>query len=193
MANARRRDDRRARTPEPSGGRSRRRPCGVRPVEQGEGESFVLAFARGSDAVECALELQTAPLAPIRLRIGIHTGQIQLRDEGNYAGPTINRTARLRDLAHGGQSVMSAATEQLVVDWLPADAWLTDWAPISCATSLAPSAWRSCAIPTCATSPRRCGRPKVLTIIIFRSNSPVSSAVARRWTRCDHCWPTTGW
>ena len=99
---------------------------GVRPVEQGEGDSFVLAFARASDAVQCALELQRAPLAPIRLRIGIHTGQIQLRDEGNYAGPTINRTARLRDLAHGGQTVMSGATEQLVVDWLPADAWLTD-------------------------------------------------------------------
>nr|WP_227370967.1 adenylate/guanylate cyclase domain-containing protein [Mycobacterium fragae] len=99
---------------------------GVRPVEQGEGDSFVLAFAQASDAVECALELQRAPLAPIRLRIGVHTGQVQLRDEGNYAGPTINRTARLRDLAHGGQTVLSGATEQLVVDWLPADAWLTD-------------------------------------------------------------------
>ena len=100
--------------------------CGVRPVEQGEGDSFVLAFARASDAVACALELQRAPLAPIRLRIGVHTGQVQLRDEGNYAGPTINRTARLRDLGHGGQTLLSGATEQLVVDWLPADAWLTD-------------------------------------------------------------------
>ena len=43
------------------------------------------------------MELQRAPLAPIRLRIGVHTGEVQLRDEGNYAGPTINRTARLRD------------------------------------------------------------------------------------------------
>jgi class 3 adenylate cyclase len=54
---------------------------GVRPVEQGEGDSFVLAFARASDAVACALALQRAPLAPIRLRIGINTGEIQLRDE----------------------------------------------------------------------------------------------------------------
>ena len=99
---------------------------GVRPVEQGEGDSFVVAFARASDAVACALELQRAPLAPIRLRIGVHTGQIQLRDEGNYAGPTINRTARLRDLGHGGQTLLSGATEPLVVDWLPEDAWLTD-------------------------------------------------------------------
>jgi predicted ATPase/class 3 adenylate cyclase/DNA-binding CsgD family transcriptional regulator len=99
---------------------------GVRPVEQGEGDSFVAAFARASDAVACALELQWAPLAPIRLRIGVHTGEVQLRDEGNYAGPTINRTARLRDLAHGGQTVLSGATEPLVVDSLPAGAWLTD-------------------------------------------------------------------
>jgi predicted ATPase/class 3 adenylate cyclase/DNA-binding CsgD family transcriptional regulator len=99
---------------------------GVRPVEQGEGDSFVVAFARASDAVACALELQRAPLAPIRLRIGVHTGEVQLRNEGNYIGPTINRTARLRDLAHGGQTVLSGITEDLVLDRLPADAWLTD-------------------------------------------------------------------
>jgi predicted ATPase/class 3 adenylate cyclase/DNA-binding CsgD family transcriptional regulator len=99
---------------------------GVRPVEQGEGDSFVAAFARASDAVAAALEMQRAPLAPIRLRIGVHSGEIQLRDEGNYAGPTINRTARLRDLGHGGQTLLSGTTEDLVVDRLPADTWLTD-------------------------------------------------------------------
>src|SRR5271166_4134482 len=99
---------------------------GVRPVEQGEGDSFVVAFTRASSAVACALQLQRAPLAPIRLRIGVHTGEVQLRDEGNYIGTTINRTARLRDLAHGGQTVLSGITEDLVLDRLPADAWLTD-------------------------------------------------------------------
>ncbi len=99
---------------------------GVRPVEQGEGDSFVAAFARASDAVAAALELQRAPLAPISLRIGVHTGEVQLRDEGNYMGPTINRTARLRNLAHGGQTVLSGTTEAIVIDALPADAWLTD-------------------------------------------------------------------
>ena len=99
---------------------------GLRPVEQGEGDSFVAAFARASDAVACALELQRAPLAPIRLRIGVHTGEVQLRDESNYAGPTINRTARLRDLGHGGQTVLSGVTEALVADRLPEGAWMTD-------------------------------------------------------------------
>src|ERR1700712_1989022 len=99
---------------------------GVRPVEQGEGDSFVAAFARASDAVGCALALQRAPLDPIKLRIGVHTGEIQLRDEGNYAGPTINRTARLRDLAHGGQTVLSGVTESLVLDQLPPDVTLAE-------------------------------------------------------------------
>jgi class 3 adenylate cyclase len=99
---------------------------GVRPVEQGEGDSFVIAFGRASDAAACALALQRAPLAPIRLRIGLHTGEVQLRDESNYIGPTINRTARIRDLAHGGQTVLSGTTTDLVCDSLPGDAWLAD-------------------------------------------------------------------
>ena len=46
---------------------------GVRPLEQGEGDSFVVAFAKASDAVACALALQQADLDPIRLRIAGHT------------------------------------------------------------------------------------------------------------------------
>ncbi len=97
---------------------------GVRPVEQGEGDSLVVAFNRGSDAVACALDLQMAPLAPIRLRIGLHTGEVQLRDANNYIGTTISRTARIRDLGHGGQTVLSGATEEIVADRLPPGAWL---------------------------------------------------------------------
>lgn len=99
---------------------------GVRPVDQGEGDSFVIAFNRAADAVACALALQLAPLAPIRLRIALHTGDVQLRDENNYIGPAINRTGRLRDLAHGGQTVLSGATEAMVLDSLPPGAWLLD-------------------------------------------------------------------
>ena len=100
--------------------------AGVRPVEQGEGDSFVIAFARASDAVACALDLQRAPLAPLRLRIGIHSGEAEQRDAGNYMGPTVNRTARVRDAAHGGQTVLSGATHDLVVDRLPEGVWVRD-------------------------------------------------------------------
>ena len=99
---------------------------GVCPVQQGEGDSFVIAFARAGDAVACALDLQRAALSPIRLRIGIHTGAAELRDEGDYMGPVVNRAARLRDLGHGGQILMSSTTTHLVYDSLPSDAWVKD-------------------------------------------------------------------
>jgi predicted ATPase/class 3 adenylate cyclase len=99
---------------------------GVRPVEHGEGDSFEVAFSRACDALAAALQLQRAPLAPIRLRIGVRTGEVQLHGDGRYGGPTINRTARLRDLAHGGQTVLSGATVELVADRLPEGAWLTE-------------------------------------------------------------------
>ena len=60
---------------------------GVRPVEQGEGDSFVIAFARAADAVACALDLQRAPLAPIKLRIGVHTGDVHTARRGQLHRP----------------------------------------------------------------------------------------------------------
>ena len=99
---------------------------GVRPVEQGEGDSFVAAFPRASDAVAAALELQRAETAPVAIRIGLHTGEVELRGEGNYIGLTVNRCARLRDLAHGGQTVLSQTTRDLVEEHLPPGSWLVD-------------------------------------------------------------------
>ena len=130
---------------------------GVRPVEQGEGDSFVVAFTSATDAVACALDIQRAELAPIRVRIGVHTGDVQLRDEGNYIGATINKAARLRDLAHGGQTVLSAPPP----NWPRTASRLTHgWstsAPTGCGTCPAPSGWCSCVIGTWGWSSRRCG------------------------------------
>ncbi|MGB9227698.1 helix-turn-helix transcriptional regulator [Mycobacterium sp.] len=93
-------------------------------------DGFVAVFPRATDALACAVELQQAPLAPVQLRIGVHTGEVRLDLENNqadnYVGPTLNRAAKLRDLAHGGQVVVSGTTHDLVVDHLPADLWLTD-------------------------------------------------------------------
>jgi len=100
---------------------------GVRPVEQGEGDSFVAAFARARDGIGCALAIQRAlTTAALKLRVGVHTGDVVRRDEGNYVGPAIIRTARLRNLAHGGQTVVSEATRELVADALPEGASLRD-------------------------------------------------------------------
>lgn len=100
---------------------------GVRPVEQGEGDSFVAAFSRCSDAVACALHLARATTrGRVHLRIGIHSGEVQLRDEGNYMGPPINRAARIRDAGNGGQILLSRTAADLVADDLPDGATLVD-------------------------------------------------------------------
>ena len=100
---------------------------GVRPQEQGEGDSIVAAFGRASDAVLAALDAQRALSTepwpaelrtPLRVRMAIHTGEAQLRDEANYVGQTIIRTARLRAIAHGGQVLVSQAVRDLMVDHL---------------------------------------------------------------------------
>jgi hypothetical protein len=59
------------------------------------------------------------------VRVGIHTGEAQLR-EGDYYGTAVNKCARLRAIAHGGQSLLSAATCHLVQDSVPAGVRLRD-------------------------------------------------------------------
>ena len=100
---------------------------GVRPQEQGEGDSIVGAFGRASDALTAAVAAQQALGAerwpdgltgPLRVRMAIHTGEAQMRDEANYVGQAIIRTARLRAIAHGGQLLVSQAVRDLVIDQL---------------------------------------------------------------------------
>ncbi|HET9601996.1 MAG TPA: LuxR C-terminal-related transcriptional regulator, partial [Acidimicrobiales bacterium] len=107
--------------------------AGVRPVEQGEGDSVVAAFSRASDAVAAAVSAQRALTEEpwpdgvrLRVRMAIHTGEAQLRDEGNYFGQAVIRCARLRAIGHGGQVLVSEATAALVVDRLPDQVGLLD-------------------------------------------------------------------
>ena len=106
---------------------------GVRPVEQGEGDSIVAAFSRASDAVLAALDAQRSLISeqwptpsPLKVRIAVHTGEARLRDERNYAGSAIIRTARLRAIAHGGQVLISSAARDLFVDELGDEIGLLD-------------------------------------------------------------------
>jgi predicted ATPase/class 3 adenylate cyclase/DNA-binding CsgD family transcriptional regulator len=106
---------------------------GIRPVEQGEGDSVVAVFTRAADAVAAALDAQRRleaevwpTSAPLRVRIALHTGDARRRGESNYVGPAIVRTARLRAIAHGGQVIVSSATRDLVVDDLEERTGLVD-------------------------------------------------------------------
>lgn len=96
---------------------------GVRPEEQGEGDSVVAAFSRASDALAAALLAQQLLLGepwptpePVKVRMAVHTGEAQLRNEANYVGMAIIRTARLRNIAHGGQVLVSSASRDLALD-----------------------------------------------------------------------------
>ncbi len=95
----------------------------VRP--RGEGDSRFVVFPVASDAVAAAADTQRrlagidwATPRPLRVRVSLHTGTADLQ-LGDYYGSAVNRTARLRAIAHGGQTVMSASTWELVQDELP--------------------------------------------------------------------------
>jgi predicted ATPase/class 3 adenylate cyclase len=85
-----------------------------------EGDSFFVVFASAHEAIAAAIEGQRRlrrhdwPAdVPIRVRMGLHTGEPQRHEEG-YIGIDIHRAARIAATAHGGQIVLSAATAQLV-------------------------------------------------------------------------------
>jgi predicted ATPase/DNA-binding CsgD family transcriptional regulator len=98
------------------------------------GEDTVVAvFGAVADGLAAAIDLQrrllTGPApghggpAP---RTAVHTGEALLRDERYYTGAALTRGARLRDIAHEGQTLLSSATASLVADALPKGAVLRD-------------------------------------------------------------------
>lgn len=97
-----------------------------------EGDSTFSVFDSPARAVAAALGLQRALAGepwptdpPIRVRIGVHTGEIEVR-HGDFYGVEISRCARLRASAHGGQTLISGATAQEVRSKLPPEASLRD-------------------------------------------------------------------
>ncbi|MBD0329825.1 MAG: hypothetical protein ICV64_06955 [Thermoleophilia bacterium] len=87
-----------------------------------QGDSFFVAFARATDAVLAAVDGQRAlgahgwpdGIRP-RARMGIHTGQAAIRDQG-YLGLAVHRAARICAAAHGDQIVLSQTTKALLED-----------------------------------------------------------------------------
>jgi predicted ATPase/class 3 adenylate cyclase len=79
-----------------------------------QGDAFFVAFTRATDAVSAAADARDALAAgPIRVRMGLHTGEPLLTGEG-YVGMDVHRAARIAAAAHGGQIVLSESTRQLL-------------------------------------------------------------------------------
>jgi predicted ATPase/class 3 adenylate cyclase/DNA-binding SARP family transcriptional activator len=95
------------------------------------GDQVCAAFSTAPEAVAAALAAQRALHAEawgeapgaagsglLRVRMALHTGAAEERD-GDYFGPPLNRVARLLEATHGGQIVLSLATQDLVREYLP--------------------------------------------------------------------------
>jgi predicted ATPase/class 3 adenylate cyclase/Flp pilus assembly protein TadD len=100
-----------------------------------EGDGFFAVFPIALDAVLAAAAVQRSLLGhpwpegvQVRVRIGLHTGQGTLGGD-DYVGLDVHRTARIASAAHGGQVLLSEATEALTTQDLPADLRLRDLGP----------------------------------------------------------------
>lgn len=105
---------------------------GTLPPDQGEGDSRLAVFETATAAVRAALELQQAFATEpwpggiaVRVRMAAHVGEV-LVHERNVFGETVNRCARVRGLASGGQTLLSEACHELVRDQLPVGAYVLD-------------------------------------------------------------------
>jgi predicted ATPase/class 3 adenylate cyclase/Tfp pilus assembly protein PilF len=106
------------------------RGVNVRP--RGEGDSRFAVFSKASDATAAAVDIQRnfsrepwTTASPLRVRIGMNTGEADLWEE-DYYGPVVNRAARVRNCAHGGQTLLTQATYHLVNKSLPEGVTLKD-------------------------------------------------------------------
>ena len=97
------------------------------------GDAYCVAFHNASDALHAALQAQRnlyneawSP-APIKVRMGIHTGAAQLESESNYSGyATLALVQRIMSAGHGGQVLLSQAVSDLVGNDFPPEVKLID-------------------------------------------------------------------
>ena len=105
---------------------------GTRHEQGGEEGSTVAVFARASDALACALEVQRAIEREdwpgglrISVRVALHAGEIE-PTSSDWRGLAVSRCAGIRALAHGGQILASVAVRELAGEDLPPGASLRD-------------------------------------------------------------------
>jgi class 3 adenylate cyclase len=101
------------------------------------GDAFCAAFHTAPQALKAALDAQRALFseawqpAPVRVRMGIHTGGAERKAAagpgGGYSGYlTLTRVQRVISVAHGGQILLSQASAELVRSELSGDLSLRD-------------------------------------------------------------------
>ena len=104
--------------------------CDLR--KKGEGDSHFAVFSSASSALCAAVDIHNAlqtedwgEVGSIYVRCALHSGEAELRDN-DYYGQVVNRCARLRGVAHGGQTIISDTTRLLIGSSLPFGGSLND-------------------------------------------------------------------
>src|SRR3989440_10566249 len=92
-----------------------------------QGDGFFVAFARASEAIGAAVEMQPSLAshawpqgALVRVRMGLHTGEPELTSEG-YVGLDVHQAARIMSAGHGGQIPLSQTTRAWLEQELPGE------------------------------------------------------------------------
>lgn len=96
------------------------------------GDGMIAVFEDPEDGVRAAVVVQRElgaepwdPSTPIRIRIGIHSGDTEQRGDDLF-GPVMNRAARIMAAAHGGQILVSGTAADLARSHLPAETGFID-------------------------------------------------------------------
>ncbi len=97
-----------------------------------QGDSFLIAFARAIDAIGCAMEAQQQLAAQqwphgvdVPVCMGLHTGEPVVRHT-SYIGMDVHRAARIAEVGHGGQILVSRTTRDLIYLTLPEECRLRE-------------------------------------------------------------------
>jgi predicted ATPase/class 3 adenylate cyclase len=143
------------------------------------GDAFCVAFHTAIDAVNAAVDAQKLLYqeawnpAPIKVRVGIHSGTAHagiVEDQsGGYVGYTaLARTQRLMSAGHGGQVLISLATEELVGDELPNEVALRDMGARRLKDLIRPEHIFQLVIPNLPAD-----FPPIKTLDAYRHNLPI--------------------
>ena len=141
------------------------------------GDAVCAAFHTAGDALHAAIEgqhkLQTEDWGdmPIKVRMGIHTGEAELQAKGDYHGYlAMSRVQRLMSAGHGGQVLISLVTETLLKGQLPGQTTLKDMGERRLKDLILPEHIYQLVIPNLPSD-----FPPLKTLDIYRHNLPAQT------------------
>lgn len=80
------------------------------------GDGFVATFDGPGRAIECGCAMRDAVRAlGLEIRVGLHTGEIELREDGDIAGVAVHIAARIEQQAEASEVLVSSTIKDLVV------------------------------------------------------------------------------